>query len=102
MAFSGAEVLKEFKCQAQGGVCIMGLHKGLTDEYEVKGTKLVFRGEVLGDLTEQSVADIICYEHCHERYFDEVLGAPREKRASLNVVKRYSKRRRLDGEEDDF
>ena len=89
MAVPAAEVLRDFRCK--DGDCIMGLHRGLTDEYTVEGTKLLFRGEVLGDLSEQSVADIICYEHCHQRYFDEVLGAPVERKPTFSVVSRHSK-----------
>ncbi len=74
------ERLANFRCVTGDRVCIMGLHNGLTDDYQIEGTKLVFRGQVLGDLEEKSIAELICYEHCHARYFDEVLGAPRPPR----------------------
>lgn len=78
----------------------MGLHKGLTEEYTVDGTKVLFRRTQIGDVGEKPLEEIICGTHCSDRFLDEVLGAP-DDRQRLRVVKKYSiPRHQL--EEDDF
>lgn len=97
-----SDVLKQFRCRYPGGECLMGLHQGLDDEYRVEGTKVMFRGEEIGDLSEKSLEDIICGDHCDIRFLDEVLSRdPDEGKQRFRVVKKYSIPRQQP-EEDDF
>jgi hypothetical protein len=94
------EVLKQFRCRHPSGECLMGLHVGLGEEYALEGTKVLFRGADIGDLSERTLEEIICGDHCSTRFFDEVLGAP-DTRQRFRVVKKYSIPRNTN-EEDDF
>ena len=82
------ERLEQFQCRSPGN-CLMKLDKGLTDDYGIEGTRVMFRGAEIGDLQSMSLEDIICGGHCDLRFLDEVVCVHSDKQR-FRVVKKHS------------
>jgi len=81
-----------FHCVHPSGDCLIGLHDGITDDYSIEGIQVLCNGVVIGDLSKQTLQQMICWDHCSLRFLDEIDrfdNTPTKPRSNLRIVKKH-------------